>query len=144
MLEQGFSVKAAVRTDSKANFLKELFISQAKSLETIIVRDFITPGTFDVAVQGVDAIIHAAAPVGLYDPNTDPADYIDPAVKGNVELLQSALNVPTIKRIVFTSSAVTIFEPRPAGHVYDEVKFALYRQIFGLLRNFRLIGLNTH
>ena len=47
------------------------------------------PDAFDEAVLGVDAVLHTASP--LHYTAEDPAEVIDPAVKGTVGILNSIL-----------------------------------------------------
>lgn len=87
-----------------------------------MVPDFIAPGAFDVAVEGVDAIIHCASPLVSLEDGVSPNKLIDPAVKGTIAVLESAYNHgKNVKRIVLTSSAVTIFQPHDGKYVYTEV-----------------------
>src|ERR1700761_6178143 len=81
LLEQGFSVRAAVRSQSKADHIKKQFTSYAEDskLEFTFVSDITTPGVFDDAVQDVVGIIHAASPISNADPSTDPQELIVPA-----------------------------------------------------------------
>jgi NAD dependent epimerase/dehydratase family len=130
LLERGNSVRAAVRSDSKSQHMRELFkpFGDAK-FEVVIVPDMtkvrlITvlkrsemltlgvskDGAWDEAVDGVQAIEHVASPVGATDVNPDPQsefnsiqivpsrifdsyflDYIGPAVRGTLGILESAL-----------------------------------------------------
>ncbi|KAH6904342.1 D-lactaldehyde dehydrogenase [Coprinopsis sp. MPI-PUGE-AT-0042] len=119
LLEKGYSVRAAVRAQSKAKHLQELFKSYGDKLEFVYVPDIGKEGAFDDAVKGVNAILHTATPVTLTAKN--PQDVIEPAVNGTVSILKSALGAGSgIKRVVITSStgAITNF-PAPEG-VFSE------------------------
>jgi nucleoside-diphosphate-sugar epimerase len=123
LLEEGFNVRAAVRTQAKADYLKNLFIqySNDSQLEFVLVEDITTPGAFDEAVKNVDAIIHTASPLSNPDPKADPQVTIAPAVDGTLGILKSAKKEPLIKRVVLTSSISTVFEPRPTVCIFNEV-----------------------
>jgi len=72
-----------------------------------------------VAVKGVDAIAHTAAP--FHFNSTNPDDLWVPARQGTVELLESAAKAPNVKRVVITSSTVTIVPPKSTpGYIYSE------------------------
>lgn len=62
---------------------------------------------FDQAVNGVDAIVHAASPIGI--DTEDPDAFIIPAVNGTTSILKSAsLAGSTVKRIVIISSLAAV------------------------------------
>ncbi|KAJ3563918.1 hypothetical protein NP233_g8630 [Leucocoprinus birnbaumii] len=90
LLEQGYIVRGAVRSQSKGKYLTSYFQQMgfgADKLEIVIVDDLTKQGAFDQAVQGVDAIQHVAAPVDIEVSN--PQDFMKPAVQGTVGVLQS-------------------------------------------------------
>jgi len=76
------------------------------------------PGAFDEAVKGIDAIEHTASPFHL--DAEDPNELIEPAVKGTVGILESALkNAPDLKRVVILSSVASVSNPTDRG-ILDE------------------------
>jgi len=108
-LEAGYSVRGTVRSLSKSAFLKEKFAQYNDRLELVVVEDITKDGAFDEAVRGVDVIAHTASPFH-YNLN-EPDDIIIPAVRGTTSVLNSALkHGNTVKRVVLTSSVVSIFE----------------------------------
>ena len=124
LLNARFNVKAAVRSPSKAASLTSFFQSYVDSgkLTFVIVPDITDPTGFDEAVKGVEGIIHSASPLEPKDPQADPQELVEPAVHGTVGILGSALkNGSNVKRIVITSSIVTLFEPHEPGYVYSDV-----------------------
>jgi nucleoside-diphosphate-sugar epimerase len=127
LLEQGYSVRAAVRSQSKADHIKKQFTSYVDNskLEFTFVSDITTPAAFDEAVQGIAGIIHAASPISNPDPSTDPQELIVPAVEGTLGILRSAKKSPSIQRVVITSSGSAVFEPKPPPYTYTEVSFHL-------------------
>ena len=79
----------------------------ASALEFIVVPDITADGAFDEALKDVTYIQHIASP--LPNPTDDPErDIIIPAIKGTTSILNSALNIEAIRRVVITSSAVAI------------------------------------
>ncbi|BGP04584.1 hypothetical protein JCM10049v2_000386 [Rhodotorula toruloides] len=100
----------AVRSKAKAQHLFERYPEHADKIELVEVKDLVTGEGLEEAVQGVDAIAHTASPYALT--YTDPIkDFIDPAVKGTIGVLEAAKNAG-VKRVVVTSSfaAVTNFK----------------------------------
>ncbi|KZO89724.1 NAD(P)-binding protein [Calocera viscosa TUFC12733] len=120
LLEAGYAVRGAVRDPSKGDYMATLFKSFGiwEKFEYMIVKDVASPTAYDAAVQGVDAVIHTASPVGA---GGKPEDTINPAVQGTVSILSSSLRFgPTVKRIVVTSSAVSVLEPHDEPYLYTE------------------------
>ncbi|KAI0746583.1 NAD(P)-binding protein [Daedaleopsis nitida] len=118
-LDHGFSVRGTVRSESKAPYLRNLFKSYGDRFEVAIVEDITKDGAFDEAVKGVDAIAHTASPFHMTA--VEPAEMIDPAVRGTVGILQSALtHGPSVKRIVVTSSCASVFSILSEPRVFSE------------------------
>lgn len=87
------------------------------SILTSIFKD----GAFDKAVEGIDAIIHLATPLDLSV--AEPAEMIDPAVRGTVGLLNSVIaHGPSVKRVVYVSSAAAVaaISTTPTQRTWDE------------------------
>ncbi|KAH6883771.1 D-lactaldehyde dehydrogenase [Coprinopsis sp. MPI-PUGE-AT-0042] len=125
LLERGNSVRAAVRSESKGRHLRELFKSYGDKLEIVAVPDMTKSGAWDEAVQGVQAIEHTATPLSISNPNPKPEDFIEPAIKGTVGVLESALKYKNgIKRVVVTSSLAAVAsysDPQgPSGDFTEE------------------------
>ncbi|KAJ7479840.1 D-lactaldehyde dehydrogenase [Mycena latifolia] len=107
LLEEGFFVRGAVRSADKGTHLKELFAPYGDKLELVVVPDITQDGAFDEAVKGVDAIEHTASP--FHFEADDPAELLEPAIKGTVGILESARKYGTaVKRIVVTSSCAAV------------------------------------
>ncbi|MAD82734.1 MAG: hypothetical protein CL912_07215 [Deltaproteobacteria bacterium] len=70
--------------------------------------DFTVPGAFDNALQHVSAIIHTATK--LPGP-TDPADIVPETIASMRNLLVSAAQQPSIKRVVYTGTIPIVFKP---------------------------------
>lgn len=56
LLEKGFNVRAAVRSQAKADYLRNLLKDHAEKLEFVFVEDITIPGAFDEAVKAVSSI----------------------------------------------------------------------------------------
>ena len=111
-LQAGYQVRAAVRSQSKANTIlsNSVFkvLNRSSQLSFIIVPDLTVAGAYDEAVKGVNHVIHIASPIT--NAQTTPEEFqerlITPAVKGTLGMLESAQKTDTVSRIVITSSAV--------------------------------------
>ncbi|KAL6901260.1 hypothetical protein GGI43DRAFT_433947 [Trichoderma evansii] len=111
----GYKVRGTVRDLSKASWLKDdLFSAEhaAGNLELIQVPDLGAPNAFGDAIKGVAAIAHIATVTNM-DP--DPKQVIPQTISGIVSLLRAAAAEPSVKRIVFTSSAGAATMPIPGS-----------------------------
>ncbi|KAI0320496.1 hypothetical protein OF83DRAFT_1027405, partial [Amylostereum chailletii] len=109
-LEAGYTVRGQVRSVAKSGkYIKDTFASYGDKLELVEVADITAPGAFDEAVKGVDLVVHTASPFHLNAKTPD--EMIDPALKGTLSILESIhKNAPSVKRVVLTSSIVSIWE----------------------------------
>ncbi|KAJ7635936.1 NAD-P-binding protein [Mycena rosella] len=120
LLEEGFSVRGAVRSAEKGKHLSELFAPYGDKFELAIVPDITAPGAFDEAVQGVDAIEHTASP--FHFQADDPAELLEPAIKGTVGILESARKYgKDVKRVVVTSSCAAVMNISTEPQVLSEL-----------------------
>jgi len=114
-LEKGYAVRAAVRSESKAELVRSnQSLASIKDLSSrlsfAIVPDIVADGAFDEAVKGVKYVLHLASPLstGITMDDDLEKEVIAPAVKGTLGILESAKKEPSVKRIVITSSMVAI------------------------------------
>jgi nucleoside-diphosphate-sugar epimerase len=123
LLQKGYRVRGTVRSEEKANQLKEDFAKYKSQIESfVIVQDIIKDGAFEDAVKGVDYVIHVASPFH-FNIEDNKRDMLDPAVKGTNNVLTAAKKEKQIKRVVITSSFASILDlnkgDRP-GYTYNE------------------------
>lgn len=112
LVKAGYNVRTAVRNLAgfeKIKALKSTAPYQSQ-LEHIIVPDITVPGAYDEAVKGVKFILHIASPFASSDLFTSDyeASYIQPAVRGTVGMLDSAVKAEGVERIVITASVLSI------------------------------------
>lgn len=92
------------------------------SLTTVDPR-YSQDGAFDEAAADVDAIMHIASPVPIYN-SPEPDELLVPAIKGTTSVLSSALvHAARIQRVLVMSSTAAVFSPIPgqtATTVVDE------------------------
>jgi nucleoside-diphosphate-sugar epimerase len=115
-LKAGYSVRAAVRSQSKADKILAMPSIQAinpqKRLEFVLIPDMEADGAYTEAVKGVSYAIHIASPIPqTYTEDDDVGTYFGvPALKGTLGILEAAKNTDTVKRIVITSSLGAIID----------------------------------
>ncbi|KAL3686919.1 hypothetical protein R1sor_013228 [Riccia sorocarpa] len=117
LLERGYKVRGTVRNPDDTTKVSHLLeLPGAKDSLTLHKADLLEEGAFDEVVQGADGIFHTASPLpqeGITDPE---AQLLSPAIKGTLNVLQSAAKVPSVKRVVLTSSfAAAGVNPNPRG-----------------------------
>lgn len=141
IVERGFKVRAAVRSESKAAYLRNLFKDHSENLEFVIIEDIATPGAFDEAIKGINGIIHTASPTSGLTPDIDAKAVIEPAVQGTVGILKSAQN-SSVERVVITSSVVAQMDLSKSNPVtYTEVCIPIYSSITANICSSRATGM---
>ncbi|KAF2728524.1 NAD(P)-binding protein [Polyplosphaeria fusca] len=113
-LEAGYTVRAAVRSQSKANKILSApsikALNPGNRLQFATVEDMLTDGAYNEAIKGAIYAIHVASPITYAYKEGDDYDEVFkiPALKGTMNLLEAAQQSSTIKRVVITSSIVAI------------------------------------
>ncbi|XP_021617572.1 phenylacetaldehyde reductase isoform X3 [Manihot esculenta] len=109
LLQRAYTVKATVRNPNDLKKTAHLLaLEGAKERLHLLKADLLEEGSFDAAVDGCEAVFHTASPVSL-QANADPqAELVDPAVKGTLNVLRSCAKVPSIKRVIITSSFASL------------------------------------
>jgi nucleoside-diphosphate-sugar epimerase len=115
-LSKGYKVRAAVRSEEKAAEVKAAKPTQPYlgQLTFVVVPNIEKEGAFDEAVKDVEYIVHIASPLAKPS-DDDEANLIQPAIRGTVSILYSALKQPSVKRIVITSSVLAVEPATPTG-----------------------------
>lgn len=111
LLEEGRHVVTTVRnkkdTDKTAH-LTAIADNNPGRLE-ILEADLLKAGSFDEAVAGCSAVIHAASPFKISGVKDPQKELITPAVEGVRNLFGSIARAGTVGRIVLTSSIAAIY-----------------------------------
>ncbi|KAI1077800.1 NAD(P)-binding protein [Whalleya microplaca] len=110
-LAAGYRVRGTVRDPAKCAWMEPLFTSRWPSghLEIVQVSDFGAPGAWDAAVRGVAGIVAVAGGVGLTVQDIDKA--LEQEIPWNEALLRAAMNEPSVKSFIYTSSAWAAWTP---------------------------------
>jgi len=115
LLAAGWQVRALVRAGSDRRNL------QALTLETVI-GDLTDPPSLRRAVEGCDAVFHAAADYRLWVPNPQSMYYVN--VDGTRNLLDAAHRAG-VARIVYTSSVACVGLPADGGPGTEQTPVSL-------------------
>lgn len=127
LLEHGHSVVTTVRSQEKADKIKEAHPKHGKDkLDFALVEDIAQEGAFDKAVISdppFEAVIHTASPFH-FNVTDVKKQLLDPAVIGTTGVLKSIKkSAPTVNRVVITSSFASIIDAKKSPwpeHNYSE------------------------
>ncbi|KAL7578795.1 hypothetical protein ACA910_016018 [Epithemia clementina (nom. ined.)] len=128
LLDEGVTVHATVRDPSNKDhiqYLQDLAESKKGSIK-FFKGDLLDNGSFDEAAKGCHIIFHTASP--FMTSASDPMkELVEPAVKGTENVLTTASQTPSVRRVVLTSSVVAIYgdasdaDSLPGGAFTEEV-----------------------
>ncbi len=110
LLEEGITVHAAVRNpdnEKKIGHLKEAAANSKGSIK-FFKGDLLTKGSYTEAMEGCELVYHTASPFTI-DVKDAQKELIEPAVQGTENVLNSANEVDSVKRVVLTSSCAAIY-----------------------------------
>ncbi|MCJ1243342.1 hypothetical protein MMC30_000539 [Trapelia coarctata] len=110
-LKAGYIVRAAIRSAGKADEILATpsikALGSDNNLSFVVVPDILADGAYEKALEGITYVVHLASPFPMETTDYDK-DVIQPAIKGTTNILFAAKKVPTVKRVVITSSAVAV------------------------------------
>ncbi|XP_028758796.1 tetraketide alpha-pyrone reductase 1-like [Neltuma alba] len=121
LLHLGYTVKATVRDP---NLVRDP--EGAKERLKLFKADLLEGGSFDLAVEGCEGVFHAASPC-ILNPKDPQLELIDPTTNGTLNLLKSCAKLPSLKRVVLTSSMAAMLcngQPTTPEVVVDEAWFS--------------------
>ncbi|KAG8167853.1 hypothetical protein KVR01_003542 [Diaporthe batatas] len=120
ILKAGYEVNIAVRSESKAKFVREApaiaSLGKDSACKYFIVPDLTTEGCLDEATAGADMVIHCANPMPFTDGDAEK-DIIQ-AVQCTLQALESAKKAGTVKRVIILSSVGAFAGPDLVGGSY--------------------------
>ncbi|XP_056164340.1 phenylacetaldehyde reductase-like [Syzygium oleosum] len=129
LLQSSYTVKATVRSPVTGDPRKTqhlLALEGAKERLHLFKAELLEDGSFDSIVDGCRAVFHTASPV-VFSASDPQAEIVDPAVRGTLNVLKSCAKVPSIKRVVVTSSMASVVyngKPLTSDVVVDETWFS--------------------
>ncbi|CAO2647881.1 Nn.00g088030.m01.CDS01 [Neocucurbitaria sp. VM-36] len=112
LLKKGYNVRGAVRGVEKNKWLAEYFNGryEAVKFDMVDVPDMTSEGCYDNVLDDISGFIHVASPLGGF---SDPDAAIALGVNSALNALQACAKTPSVKRFVFTSSAIAATLPKP-------------------------------
>jgi dihydroflavonol-4-reductase len=120
LLAHGYTVRGTVRS-ARAPAQYEYLTSLPGAAERLqlVPADLLEPGSYDAAVAGCEAVIHAAGPYAL-DVKDPQRDLADPFVQGMDNVLRACQRAGGIRRVVIASSGAAITDSPVPGKTYTE------------------------
>jgi nucleoside-diphosphate-sugar epimerase len=112
LLESGYRVRGTAR-GAKVALSQEMFASYGDKFEAVLVND-IAKDDISEYLKGVDAVMHVAAPLPS---KGDQKALLNGARDGSLNIIRQAEKAG-IRRIVYTSSIVTVLNP--SGSLTDK------------------------
>ncbi|KAL1852831.1 hypothetical protein VTK73DRAFT_9123 [Phialemonium thermophilum] len=109
LLRRGLRVRGATRTLAKGHAMAAARPEHASSLDFVEIDDFERPGRLDIAVEGVDAVIHVASPL-TYNTKNNEKELIIPAINGVKGILEASTKSGRVQRVVLTSSFAAVLD----------------------------------
>jgi dihydroflavonol-4-reductase len=113
LLNQGYQVRASVRSLQKSGEIVDALRNHVKDLNTLdsnlsfVELSLDSDAGWNEAMAGVDVLIHSASPFPLVIPANED-ELIRPAVDGTLRALRAAKNVG-VNRVILTSSNAAVF-----------------------------------
>jgi nucleoside-diphosphate-sugar epimerase len=110
LVESGIHVHCAVRqpkNKGKVGHLEKL-AENTEGKITFFQADLLEKGAYKEAMKGCELVYHTASPF-TSNFNDPQKDLIDPAVKGTENVLQTATETDTVKKVVVTSSVAAMY-----------------------------------
>ncbi len=110
LLEEGYMVHATVRDPYKKSSTEHLqkIAETAPGQIRFFKADLLNNGDFEAAMQNCELVFHTASPF-LLNVKDPVKDLLNPALKGTENVLNTVNKTPSVKRVILTSSVVSIF-----------------------------------
>jgi len=110
-LKAGYIVRAAIRSAGKAAEILATpsikALGSYNNLSFVVVPDILADNAYEKALEGITYVVHLASPLPMATTEFE-RDIIQPAIRGTINILLAAKKVPTVKRVVITSSVVAL------------------------------------
>lgn len=126
LLMRGYAVRITSRNPKKTigeEWLKPFFKKYNDKLE-VFYADLTDDGSFDEVMRGAKSVIHTASPFKIQGIKNAQKELVDPAKKGTRNVIQSAENSNTVKKIVVTSSVAAVYGDAADIHKHEESVFS--------------------
>jgi len=110
LLDEGYTVHAAIRNSSDEKKIKHLEKIKSSSKGTIryFESDLLSPNSYKSAMEGCEIVFHTASPF-VMDSKDPQGEVIDPALEGTRNVIKTVEKIETVKKVILTSSIAAIY-----------------------------------
>lgn len=109
LLEAGLTVHCPVRNPSNEAKIQHLKNLPNGSNIKFFKADLLDQGSYLESIKECFVVFHVASPFFMnVPPGKEKEMLLEPAVKGTLNVLESAIQVPSVKRVVLTSSTMAV------------------------------------
>ncbi|XP_055807202.1 vestitone reductase-like isoform X2 [Solanum dulcamara] len=110
LLQLGYSVNTTIRShpDRKKDVSYLTNLQGAQERLHIYNADLHKPQSFNTAIEGCIGVFHVAHPIDFENKETEET-ITQRSIDGTIGILLACLESKTVKRVVYTSSAATVF-----------------------------------
>ncbi|KAI2469632.1 flavonol reductase [Annulohypoxylon bovei var. microspora] len=111
LLNSGFSISCAVRTQAKGDKIMKNFASQKSQIDISIVPDIVSPDAYNTAVKKhpFEAIFHTVSQFSSSIEGDKYLLFLKPAKEGTLNLLRTVKDhAPSVKRVIWTGSCASV------------------------------------
>jgi len=111
LLEEGYTVNLTIRNKAKTEKYDHLLKIAGKSPGTLNVfeADLLVEGSYAEAMAECEVVFHIASPFLINGIKDAQRQLVDPALKGTANVLNTVNQTDSVKRVVLTSSVVSIY-----------------------------------
>ncbi|GAM24136.1 hypothetical protein SAMD00019534_073110 [Acytostelium subglobosum LB1] len=119
LLKGTYKVVAIVRDKSNKDKLRHLTELKGANEHLSFEDGDLETADYATIFQGADHVLHVASPF-LYTAPDPQKTIVDAAINGNLRVLEAADKVPSIKKVIITSSVVAVVDLAKKKAVYTE------------------------
>ncbi|KAI8623950.1 NAD(P)-binding protein [Xylariaceae sp. FL1651] len=106
-LKAGHHVRLSIRKTEQQSGLEKLFAPYLAQVEFVVVPDITNTDRLREVLAGIDHVWHIASPLPGAGPDIR-SDYVEPAVRGTIAVLEAAHTHKTVKKVVVMSSILSL------------------------------------
>ena len=126
LLQNGYEVRAGVRSQEQINSFEKFFKYDRKydNVEFVLIRELDNSSALIPYLQDVELIVHVASPTPHPGIENVTRDILEPAIKITNSVLFAAKKIPTIRRVIITSSLSNVIRTEDNSTVVNEDRWS--------------------
>lgn len=122
LLQNGYEVRAGVRSQEQLTSFENFFKSNRNydNVEFVLISGLDDSSALIPYLQDIELIVHVASPTPHPGIENVTRDIIEPAIRITNSVLFAARRIPTIRRVIITSSLSNVIRTEDSGTVINE------------------------